>query len=243
MRLFFLSVFVLLGLTGCCVDCTNTKLEYDSAIEKVASLSAELQRNSSWINEKIIYFSAEEEKIRASQKAVFNARVCDYLVPTCPNSMTESGRALISEFGTKFDTSNIISRQIMKLIMLALGLASVTLLGAGVWLALITPRKESINALKAAIKASNQAVEASKQEANGIVAGAHENAAKAALKEMTNLQAAKKATKRELAYLEIIKTNRAEGEQASARLKAELATLDSSVRSMKAAQDAIKNAF
>lgn len=243
MRHFLLSIFVLFSLTGCCLDCTNTKSEYDAAIETIQKLRGQVQEYSAWADTTVKSLNAQEVKNRELEKAVFNARICDYVVSICPGSMTAPGRALIAQFGTKYDTPGILTAQIGKLIMLAALVVAICVFVTFGWLQLIAPRKKAIDELERTTKASHQTLEAAKLEAEGLLEAARQNADQTALEAANDLQAVAEATERELASLKTAKTHRAEAEIALAKAKAELTALDTSVRNMKAAQDAIKGAF
>jgi len=149
------------SLEGCgCIDCTNTKEEHDTLLKEIIELKSTAENNKAWLNEKIDFYSKIETERREAESAVLQARVCDYIVPLCPRDMTEPGRALIANYGTKFDTPRISGFQNSKLIILLLGFSIIGVLIRSLWISIITPTEKHFQEAKLLMEMSrNEALE------------------------------------------------------------------------------------
>jgi len=143
-------LILVIGVSGCCLDCENTKEEHDNALKKIRNLEAIIKNNETWLNSKEEYYSQLEKyysKIetqhRENESSVLQARVCDYIFPLCPRDMTEPGRAIIAKYGTKFDTPKILKIQIDKIIIMLCGLPAGGIFLYGLWLFIVTPNKKA----------------------------------------------------------------------------------------------------
>lgn len=234
MRFFLMAVFALVGLTGCCVDCTNTKSEYDESIEKVAELRQIIKNRTAIIIQQTESLNAIQTGQLAAENAVFLARACDYVVPICPTSVTAPGRALIAKFGVKFDTPQLLTWQIYKLSGFALILVLAGFAARLGWLFSIAPRTAEVEAAKQAVKASEDVLEAAKTKAEEILTAAYENAAEVSLEASIELAATREANERGLESLNRKKSHLAEKELEIAAKKDEIKNLEITIAGMKA---------
>lgn len=145
------------SLEGCgCIDCTNTKEEYDTLLNENIELKSTAENNKAWLNEKIDFYSKIETQRREAESAVLQARVCDYIVPLCPRDMTEPGRAIIAKYGTKFDTPRISEFQNSKIIIILLGFSIIGVLIRSLWISIITPTEKHFQEAKLLMEMSRK---------------------------------------------------------------------------------------
>ena len=160
-------LILVVGLSGCCIDCENTKEEHDNALKRISNLEAIIKNNEAWLNSKEEhysqlekYYSKIETQHRENESSVLQARVCDYIVPLCPKDMTEPGRAIIAKYGTKFDTPRISEFQNSKLIIILLGFSIIGVLIRSLWISIVTPTEKHFQEARLLMEISrNEALE------------------------------------------------------------------------------------
>ncbi len=146
MKLFkiFCLLMIMASLGGCgCIDCTNTKKEHDDLLKKYNECKTSAENDKAWINNNIDYYSKLETERRENESAVLQARLCDYIVPICPKDMTDTGRSIITKFGSKFDTPDIQKWLIGKILTLLFGVFVVGVLIRRLWIFLVIPNEKA----------------------------------------------------------------------------------------------------
>jgi hypothetical protein len=222
------------SLVGCgCIDCTNTKKEYEDLLNKYNECKTSAENNKAWINNKIDYYSKIETERRENESAVLQARLCDYIVPICPKDMTDTGRSIIAKFGSKFDTPEIQKWLIGKIMTLLFGVFIVGVLIRRLWIFMVIPNEKAF------------------QKANSMLASKYEEATElesrtldVSLKRKTELE----TSIRELEDKELLTRNQidllddemAEKEVKSIHLANTISNLENDVVRLRATMDAMK---
>jgi hypothetical protein len=126
----FATLSLMFLLSGCCLDCTNTKAEFEGLQAQLATLN-QIKADAQWIETQADFYSQKAVQERANESAVMIARVCDYVVPVCERELVEPGRQLIAKYGTQYDSPVTVKNQFLKLIfMVSSTLASLFVLVA-----------------------------------------------------------------------------------------------------------------
>lgn len=230
-RFAFLLLSVL--LSGCCIDCKNTREEYDYALQRVSELETAQINNAAWINYKENYYSKIETQRREAEAAVLQTRVCDYIIPLCPGDMTAPGRIIIKKYGTDFDTPEIHEWQLRKLFTIVLSLVIILTITYFCWISIIKPNNDSFQEAKLAI-------ERSYERAARIESTAVENSSdrKAKLEEIIlKLENREKEISTSVYYKE---NQLLEKETELNRLEKKILTLEKDIFRLKATMDAMK---
>ena len=154
----FLAFSFVFLLSGCCLDCTNSKADFESLQAQLAALN-QVKNDAEWIQKQVDFYDQKAVQERTNESAVMLTRVCDYLIPVCERELVEPGRQLIAQYGTRYDSPATVKNQIFKLVFMgSLILASLLMLVAAWWV-VVRPSKQKLDAARQLVRdAENQAI-------------------------------------------------------------------------------------
>lgn len=232
----YFNILILLILSGCCIDCSNTKKEFEDIQAQNVELISQAKNNAKWIDQKVSFYGEKEVLERARESAVLTARICDYLIQVCPSEMTDSGRKLIAEFDTKYDSPRTIKLQLSKLIFLISSLGGASILLYALWIIILQPKKQQLDNAK-------RLIEQAPEQANSIIAAAKVAIEKYNLElQSTNFELENRAQQLERRQ-DNATASLVEKTAYLAELKQQIFTLQEDITRLEKARDALNGSF